>query len=248
MAQATDYVIVNANGAPVRADMNTVLAAIASMNSGASEPTNPQPYMPWGDTANNLIKIRNPANSAWVTIASLSGTLWVPYRDGSPLGTAAIRNTGTTPGTLALLGASAVFDPIVLPTMVGATGGADGTKGTVPAPAAGDQNKVLTGGGTWVARLSGLANNYFARFPVDDGTLVLMSGVGTGAAGTITITYPLAYTIAPHVVAVADSSGQSQFCTVNTINTTQFNCFRQTAAGPASNTPIYWQAFGVSTN
>jgi hypothetical protein len=38
--------------------------------------------------------------------------------------------------------------------MGGASGGSPGTKGLVPQPGAGQQNSVLTGGGTWVAQVS----------------------------------------------------------------------------------------------
>ena len=39
--------------------------------------------------------------------------------------------------------------PVSVPTMTGASNTSDGTKGLVPAPAAGDQNKYLKADGTW---------------------------------------------------------------------------------------------------
>jgi hypothetical protein len=42
----------------------------------------------------------------------------------------------------------------LLSDMGGASGGSPGTKGLVPQPGAGQQNSVLTGGGTWVAQVS----------------------------------------------------------------------------------------------
>ena len=39
MAQATDYNIANQSGANFRAELNTILAAIVSQNSGSSAPT-----------------------------------------------------------------------------------------------------------------------------------------------------------------------------------------------------------------
>jgi len=74
MSQATDYVIDNATGAAVRADLNTVFGAVSTLNSGATEPTTMYPYMPWADTANTLLKIRNGANSAWITVGTLDAT------------------------------------------------------------------------------------------------------------------------------------------------------------------------------
>ncbi len=69
-----DMNIVNADGATVRADMNSALAALVSLSSGATAPTTVFAYMIWVDTANNLLKQRNAANSGWVTIATLGET------------------------------------------------------------------------------------------------------------------------------------------------------------------------------
>lgn len=63
-----DYGIDNDTGANVRSDINNVLAAIVSNNSGTSEPATTFAFQFWVDTTNNLLKIRNAANSAWVTI------------------------------------------------------------------------------------------------------------------------------------------------------------------------------------
>lgn len=69
-----DYAISNASGATVRADINALAEAIATNNSGASGPSVTFPYMFWMDTTNSLLKIRNGANSAWITVATISGS------------------------------------------------------------------------------------------------------------------------------------------------------------------------------
>lgn len=66
-----DYVIDNSTGASVRADINNVLGAIVSQNSGASAPSTTYAYMIWADTANGLLKQRNAANSGWEIIGAL---------------------------------------------------------------------------------------------------------------------------------------------------------------------------------
>ena len=76
-----DYVIANASGAAVRSDINDVLAAIVSNNSSSSEPADTFAYMWWADTTNNVLKIRNSGNSAWVTLRELDGTMLL--EDGS---------------------------------------------------------------------------------------------------------------------------------------------------------------------
>jgi len=71
MAQATDYSIVNATGSAVRSDLNSVLGAIATLNSGATAPSTMYAYMLWADTSTTKLMIRNGANSAWVEVGSL---------------------------------------------------------------------------------------------------------------------------------------------------------------------------------
>jgi hypothetical protein len=70
-----DYVIANGTGAAVRSDLNNALAAIVSNNSGSTEPTTTYAYQWWADTTANQLKLRNAANSAWITIQELDGTM-----------------------------------------------------------------------------------------------------------------------------------------------------------------------------
>ena len=70
-----DYVISNASGAAVRADLNNALAAIVSNNSNATEPSTTYSYMLWADTGSSppAMKLRNAANDGWVTLFQLDG-------------------------------------------------------------------------------------------------------------------------------------------------------------------------------
>lgn len=61
-----DYAIANDSGANVRADLNNVLEAIATINSGSSSPGTTFPYQFWADTTTGLLKQRNSANTAWI--------------------------------------------------------------------------------------------------------------------------------------------------------------------------------------
>jgi len=76
-----DYVIANQNGANTRSDLNNALAAIVSNNSKATAPTTTYAFMWWADTANDILKQRNAADSAWISILTLS--------TGAPLATIA---------------------------------------------------------------------------------------------------------------------------------------------------------------
>jgi len=66
-----DYVIDNQSAPAARADINSALGAIVSQNSGATAPTTLYANMIWYDTANNQIKKRNEANSAWITLGTI---------------------------------------------------------------------------------------------------------------------------------------------------------------------------------
>jgi len=69
-----DYVIDNQSAASFRADINTALAAIVSNNSGTTAPSTPYAHQIWADTTAGLLKMRNAANSAWLTIGTLGAT------------------------------------------------------------------------------------------------------------------------------------------------------------------------------
>ena len=72
MAQVSDFNVANASGASVRSDINAILEAIKTCNSGGSDPSNPEQFMFYADTAdNNNLKIRNAANTAFTTIGSV---------------------------------------------------------------------------------------------------------------------------------------------------------------------------------
>lgn len=70
-----DYALDNAPGSSFRADLNNALQAILTMNSGPAAPAAPGPFMLWADTTAGLIRQRNAANTAWVTLAPIGQTL-----------------------------------------------------------------------------------------------------------------------------------------------------------------------------
>ena len=73
-----DYVIANASGAAVRQDINNALAAIVSNNSSANAPATTYAFQFWFDTTNNILKIRNAANSAWIDWITTTATVLLP--------------------------------------------------------------------------------------------------------------------------------------------------------------------------
>ena len=72
MAQVSDFNVANASGASVRSDINAIFEAIKTLNSGGNDPSNPEPFMPYVDTADsNKLKIRNASNNAFTTVGSV---------------------------------------------------------------------------------------------------------------------------------------------------------------------------------
>jgi hypothetical protein len=66
-----DYIIDNQTAPNFRADLNNVLQAIVSNNSGTSAPTVTYANMIWYDTTNKLLRMRSEADDAWITLGTL---------------------------------------------------------------------------------------------------------------------------------------------------------------------------------
>ena len=69
-----DYVIANQGFPSFRADLNSVLQAVVSNNSSASEPTTKYAYQMWYETDTNNWYMRNADNDAWITLATFNQT------------------------------------------------------------------------------------------------------------------------------------------------------------------------------
>ena len=99
MAQA-DQQIQNASGSSVRADLNNNFDALFSNNSGSSEPSTTTAFMWFADTTNDALKIRNAADSAFITVGTLSETNLGLALKASPTFTG---NVGVPAGTVSSL-------------------------------------------------------------------------------------------------------------------------------------------------
>ena len=82
-----DYNIGDQNGFDFLVDLNNALSAIATNNAGSFEPNPTFAHMLWFDTNNDLMKVRNEANSAWVVVAKKDGSGWIPYVSGQAIDT-----------------------------------------------------------------------------------------------------------------------------------------------------------------
>ena len=104
MCPQHDYDIANQSGANFRADLNNALDAIVSNNSGSSAPSTTFAYEWWIDTSANVLKLRNSANNAWITLP-LSITA-----DNSTSGALTVNGNLSTTGTLDVNGGEVILD------------------------------------------------------------------------------------------------------------------------------------------
>lgn len=92
-----DYVIDNQTAPNFRADLNNALQAIVSNNSSTSAPSTTYANMMWYDTTNNLLRMRNEADDAWITLGTLDQ---VANTFSVVLATNATNLTGTSTGNI----------------------------------------------------------------------------------------------------------------------------------------------------
>jgi hypothetical protein len=102
MAQATDYALANQSGANFRAELNSILAAIVTNNSGSTAPSTTYAYQPWVDTGVSpaLLKLRNGANTDWVTVGDVTAANLGLLTQAAAASTYLALAGGTVTGTL----------------------------------------------------------------------------------------------------------------------------------------------------
>lgn len=71
MAQHGSLQIPNVIGPDFRDELNEIFYALATNNSGSTEPPTPFPYMLWPDETTGLLKQRSADNMSWITIGTL---------------------------------------------------------------------------------------------------------------------------------------------------------------------------------
>lgn len=148
-----DYVISNGTGAAVRSDLNGALGAIATNNSGATEPTTTYAYQWWPDTTTGLLKIRNAANSGWVTVGTLASANLGLLSSSTAASTYLALTGGTITGALEIGSAgSLVFE--------GST--ADGNETTLAVTDPTSDRTITLPDATGTVPLLGLAQSYTA--------------------------------------------------------------------------------------
>jgi len=69
-----DFNIANQGFPAFRADLNNALGALATNSAGSTEPDTTYAYQYWYDETTDLLKMRNGADDAWITLASFDQT------------------------------------------------------------------------------------------------------------------------------------------------------------------------------
>lgn len=154
-----DLNIANQVPANLRADLNNALSAIATNSSGASAPSTTYANQWWYDTTNDLLKIRNEADTAWITVGTLNQT-------SNSFETAATNSVKDDEDKNLTAGYTATADD-------------DGTKSSgtyTPDPAGGNLKHIVNGGAFTLA----------APTATGDYTLVIQM-TNNASAGAITV-------------------------------------------------------------
>jgi len=230
-----DYVIANGTGAAVRSDLNDALAAIVSQNSSATEPATTYAYMPWADIAAGVMKMRNGANSAWITLYQLDGEYTtIAIENGTAAAPAFyFKDSGTDTGIY-----SSGADALDFSTGgtrrlgIGSSGDVTVYTGNVTINAQGDLRFADSDSSNWVAfqAPATVASNVTWTLPSADGTSgQLLSTDGSGTLSWATDSGGAKIEVGNTKAEVTDTGSNGKFAvtidgtecfTVNTDNTT----------------------------
>jgi hypothetical protein len=231
MAQA-DLNVANQSGAAFRSDLNGQLLALGTLQSGASAPSTTYAYMQWADTTTGLLKIRDAANAAWITVGTLASTNLGLATVASPTFT----GTVTIPAGASISG----YAPLASPTLTGTPAAPTASTGTnttqlattayVVSQATAKAGDTMTGDLTVPSlnggQLAGVRNRFInAGMAIDQRNAGASVSSSTGVA-TYTVDRWYAYATGAAVTAQRVASSNTAFT----------NALRVT--GAASNTAV----------
>ena len=215
MSQVGDYNIANASGASVRSDINAVLDAIKTFNSGGSDPANPEAFMPYVDTGdNNNFKIRNSSNNGFTTVGSVNeANLGLLLRSG-----------GTMTGNILGHNGSGASSPAYSFNNDTNTGMFRSSSNTIGFSTAGTTRVLISDAGL------DMSNGLPIRFQDSSGSPFVALKSPSSLSGNVTFTLPS--TIVNGGFLQTDSSGNLSFATPDSVPTGCVFC-RAAASVPA---------------
>ena len=183
----------------------------------------------------------------WYEVTRSHGADAAGARARLGLGSAATADIGASQGDVPALDANGRLDTARLYRMVGATPGAPGGAGLVPAPAAGDHDRLLAGDGTYKdvdTTLAGGGGHLY--FPTASGNLLLQWGIGPGIpTGQVAVTFPLAYASDPIVMATPTTPGTSRVASIRLLSPTGVTIRVTDTSNGVSSVDVHWLAIGV---
>lgn len=168
-----DMVIADQPGASFLADLNSMIAALVTNSSGATEPATTYAYQLWADSTAGLLKQRNAANDGWVTVWNL--TTGAP---GSGVAAGPITASGLTQATARLLGRTTAGTGAIEEISVGA--GLSMDSGSI------DLARPFTAG-TAVATTSGTAIDFTGIPAWVKRITVMFNGVSTNGTSAVRV-------------------------------------------------------------
>ena len=197
-----DYVIANPGFPSFRSDLNSVLQAVVSNNSGSSAPSTTYAYQMWYDTANNIWKMRNADNDAFITLATFNQTNdTVNFNDSAA--TVAGISTSASATVLTLANGSVAINPAGHVSVGGAATQAgevrfledtdNGSNYIALRAGTLSGNVTLTlptaaGSNGEFLKTDGSGNLSFANNLVSDGTNLVVTGTVTAQGGQLSTT------------------------------------------------------------
>jgi len=177
-----DYDIANQTGSNFRADLNNALDAIVSNNSGSSEPSTTFAYEWWIDTSANVLKLRNSANNAWITLP-LSITA-----SNETSGALTVNGNLTTTGILDADGGVTVDNITIDGTEI------DLSSGDLTIDSAGDiildadgGNVTFKDGGTTIGDFVNSSSDFVIESKVQDKDIIFKGDDGGGVISALTL-------------------------------------------------------------
>lgn len=194
-----DFDLANQNGPSFRADLNNLIIALITKNSGASVPPVTYPGMWWVDTNTDTLKIRNDADNGWISVLDLATGLPVGLCEWLTSVTGTNTISASASASVAAYKAGQVFNFIAAGANTGAV--------TVNINGLGAKNLLKSG--TLALDAGDIAANQVITIIYDGTQFQIASGSGGGGAKAGGVIYENGQTISSNYTISTGKNGHS---------------------------------------